>query len=86
MIFGAIGGINTMPRAVKDGYGWISENKVQFGMGVFVLSSMIQANLMQTGAFEIYVNGNLEYSKLETKSMPDFDILGTILAKYGVEL
>jgi len=55
-------------------------------MGVFFLSSMIQANLMQSGAFEIYVNGNLEYSKLETKNMPDFDILATILAKYGVEL
>jgi len=28
MIFGAIGGINTMPRVVKDTYGWISENKI----------------------------------------------------------
>jgi len=27
MIFGAIGGITTMPRVVQNTYGWISENK-----------------------------------------------------------
>jgi len=39
---------------------------------------------MQTGAFEIYVNGNLEFSKLETTRMPDFEALQAILSKYGV--
>jgi len=36
---------------------------------------MIQNNMLQSGAFEVYINGNLEYSKLEMKRMPDFDAL-----------
>ena len=28
MFFGLIGGLNTMPRVVKDSYGWITENKI----------------------------------------------------------
>jgi hypothetical protein len=31
---------------------------------LFFVGSIIQAQLMQSGAFEIYVNGNLEHSKL----------------------
>lgn len=75
-----------MPDIVKDSYKYIQENKFQFGLGVFFISSIIQTNLMQSGAFEIYVNGNLEFSKLETKNMPDFAALQTILAKYGVTI
>lgn len=75
MIFNAVGGISTMPDAVKDTHNWIQENKLQFGIGVFFISSMIQNNMLQSGAFEVYINGNLEYSKLEMKRMPDFDAL-----------
>jgi len=50
---------------VKDGFDWIKENKMQFGLMSFFLLSMVQTNLMQSGAFEIYINGNLEFSKLE---------------------
>jgi len=55
-------------------------------MGVFFISSIVQSNLMQTGAFEIYVNGNLEFSKLETNRMPDYEALQVILRKYGVTI
>jgi len=55
-------------------------------MFVFFLSSMVQANLLQSGAFEIFVDGTLEYSKLETKRMPDFEDLRRILAKYDVKI
>lgn len=41
MIFNAIGGLNTMPVPVKDTYTWISNNKFQFGMGVFFISAVI---------------------------------------------
>lgn len=75
-----------MPDIVKDSYKYIQENKFQFGLGVFFISSIIQSNLMQTGAFEIYVNGNLEFSKLETNRMPDFEALQAILSKYGVTI
>ena len=74
-VFNMAGGIDQMPGIVKESHKYIQENKWQFGMGVFFISSIIQTNLMQSGAFEIYVNGNLEFSKLETKQMPDFDAL-----------
>lgn len=85
-VFNMFGGINAMPDMVKDLHKYMQENKLQFGMGVFFISSIIQSNLMQSGAFEIYVNGNLEFSKLETKQMPDFDALQVILRKYGVTI
>jgi hypothetical protein len=44
--FNAIGGINTMPDAVKDAYLWINENKIQAGIGTFFIGAILQANLM----------------------------------------
>ena len=85
-VFNMLGGIEQMPLIVKESHKYCQENKIQFGLGVFFISSIIQTNLMQSGAFEIYVNGNLEFSKLETKNMPDFEALQTILAKYGVTI
>ena len=85
-VFNMLGGIEQMPLIVKESHKYCQANKFQFGLGVFFISSIIQTNLMQTGAFEIYVNGNLEFSKLETKNMPDFEALQTILAKYGVTI
>lgn len=83
-IFSALGGIDRMPSAVKDFYSYIKENKMQFGLMVFFLGSMVQAQLMQSGAFEIYVNGNLEFSKLESKKMPTFDEVAVILRNYNL--
>jgi len=85
-IFGMVGGVRTMPKAVQDMYQWINDNKFQFGLMVFFIGSMVQTNLMASGAFEIYVNGNLEYSKLETTQMPDYDAIQLIFRKYGVNV
>jgi selT/selW/selH-like putative selenoprotein len=85
-IFSMVGGINQFPRAVKDIYAWIKDNKFQFGLMVFFIGSMIQTNLMQSGAFEIYVNGNLEFSKLGTGRMPDFPAVQLIFRKYGIDI
>jgi hypothetical protein len=71
-IFGMIGGINQFPAAVKDVYEAIKNNKCYFFIMVFFLSSIVQTQLMASGAFEIYINGNLEYSKLSNKAMPDW--------------
>ena len=83
-IFGFMGGINQFPAAVKNVYAWIKENKFQFGLMVFFIGSAIQTNLMQSGAFEVYMNGNLEYSKLRNGQMPDFPAIQLILRKYGI--
>lgn len=53
-----------MPDFIKDFHGWVEENKLKFGGMAFLLGSMLQAQLLQSGAFEIYMNGKLEYSKL----------------------
>lgn len=53
-----------MPDFVKDFNNYVQENKLKFGGMAFLFGSMIQAQLMQSGAFEIYINGKLEYSKL----------------------
>lgn len=75
-----------MPQGVKDLHEYIQNNKLQFGFGAFFIASIIQANLLQSGAFEVYINGNLEYSKLETKKMPTFEQLQSILHKYQVPI
>jgi hypothetical protein len=34
----------------------------------------------------MYVNGNLEFSKLKSGNMPNFEVIKMILKKYGLEL
>lgn len=65
VFFQPFGGIHQMPSIVQDANQYIKENKMQFGIFVFFIGSMVQTQLMQSGAFEIYVNGNLEFSKLQ---------------------
>lgn len=81
----ALGGPTQCPEFIKDFSDYVSNNKMQFGLMVFFLGSMIQAQLMQSGAFEIYINGNLEYSKLQTGKMPDFNAIQLIFRKYDIE-
>lgn len=85
-ILGAIGGQQALPKALADLYQGIQNNKVQSFMAAFFLTSMIQTSLMQSGAFEIYMNDNLEYSKLQTGQMPDFHAIQLIYRKYGIEI
>lgn len=66
-ILGFFGGTQNVPDFLKDIHEYLRDNKMQAGMMLFFVGSMIQAQLMQSGAFEIYINGNLEHSKLESK-------------------
>uniref|UniRef100_A0A7S3N1B9 Uncharacterized protein n=1 Tax=Strombidium inclinatum TaxID=197538 RepID=A0A7S3N1B9_9SPIT len=85
-VFGFFGGIQTMPDAIKDLHNYIKSNKWQVGIALFFVGSMLQAQLMQSGAFEIYINGSLEYSKLESRQMPTFDSIKSIFARNGIAL
>jgi hypothetical protein len=38
--FQPFGGLQAMPKLIKDGYRWIEENKFQFGMVLFFVGSM----------------------------------------------
>lgn len=85
-IITALGGQQALPKIVSDIYDSVKNNKLQFFMAAFFLTSMVQTSLMQSGAFEIYMNGNLEFSKLQTGQMPDFNAIQLIYRKYGVEI
>lgn len=76
----------TTPDVLKDFNHYLKENKMQFGMGAFFMLSALQSGLMQSGAFEIYINDKLEYSKLETGKMPNYDNVRDIFSKYDIEL
>jgi thioredoxin reductase-like selenoprotein T len=44
----------------------LQENKWMYMLGSMFLCNTIKNGLTQTGAFEVYVNNNLVFSKLET--------------------
>jgi len=51
-------------------YLWALENKIFACMMVFFLSNMVETQLISTGAFEVSVQGELVWSKLETGRVP----------------
>ena len=68
-MFAALG--RPVPEAVKG----MQESPWMYSLGAFFFGSQLQAGLLQTGAFEIYVNDQLVFSKLESGRMiNDYDI------------
>ena len=55
-----------------------------YAIGAFFLSSQLSAGLLQTGAFEIYIDGDLVYSKLETGRQITEGDIRAIFEPYGV--
>lgn len=51
-------------------YETIKANKLQAGLGVFALCSVLSNFLLSSGAFEVTYNGALIFSKLKTGRMP----------------
>lgn len=68
------------PAVVK----WMSGNKLNAFCLVFMLGFM-STQLMATGAFEVYYNGNVVYSKLDQGKMPHVQDLVRSLQMYGVQ-
>jgi selT/selW/selH-like putative selenoprotein len=62
---------------------WISNNRVQTFVVLFLMNN-IASSLMSTGAFEVYLDGNLIFSKLETKRFPHTQDLVNTFAQYGL--
>jgi selT/selW/selH-like putative selenoprotein len=42
--------------------------------------------MLTTGAFEIFVNGNLEFSRLQSGRFPSGDELIAIMERYDIKL
>ena len=49
-----------------EGIKKLQENKWMYIMGSMFICNTIKNGLTQTGAFEVYINNNLAFSKLET--------------------
>lgn len=62
---------------------YVSENKVQL-LGFTFLFNSIAQSLAKTDAFEIFLNGELIFSRLQTKRMPSLDELIHSLSERGV--
>ena len=55
-----------------------------YSIGAFFIGSQISAGLLQTGAFEIYIEDELVFSKLETgRQVTEADIKA-IFGPYGI--
>jgi len=65
---------------IKDICLWISQNKMQTFIGLYVIN-LIGSNLLQTGAFEVWVQDELIWSKIETGRLPDMQYLLAEIAK-----
>jgi selT/selW/selH-like putative selenoprotein len=66
--------------------GWYNdmrENQMQVFLGLFLVSSLAQ-NMAATGAFEISLNGQLLFSKIQSGRMPTIEEIEALLAKNGV--
>lgn len=70
-------GKSFLPEAVNN---WIGENSMVFYGGLFVLN-MIGGQMLQTGAFELSLDGTLIFSKLQTGSIPDVNWLAQAIGE-----
>jgi len=56
-------------------YLWMRERKLVSILVMFLLGNNIATGLVSTGAFEVYLDGRLIWSKLESGRIPDADEL-----------
>ena len=61
---------------VPDWAKWLQENRGT-AIGAFFLSNIISNSFTTTGAFEVFLGGELVHSKIKTGVVPNFDLLVT---------
>jgi len=61
------------------------ENKMMTFMGIFMANSMANS-LTSTGAFEVFLDGHLIFSKLESGALPNGRIMMHLLRDSGLTL
>lgn len=70
---------NALNMPPPSAYTWSQEHKIMACMSVFFIGNSIEGNLLQTGAFEIELNGMPVWSKLKTGRIPQGDELFGII-------
>ena len=62
---------------------WIGENKLRTFFITFFMGNLLQSNISNTGAFEIFYNGNQIWSKIQNGGVPNITQLIQILNQRG---
>lgn len=75
---------NKWPDAVKDFDAWLQENKMQFGLMAVFGGMIFQNALLQSGAFEMYIDGDLKFSKLEAGRLPTVEDIHGMMSEQGI--
>lgn len=81
--YALIGGTLTDFSLVPDGF---RENKMASCAGIFFVGNMIGSGLTKTNAFEIYLDGELLWSTLQTQRKPSMQDLENSFRKAGIRL
>mmetsp|Transcript_1771 Transcript_1771/g.2781 ORF Transcript_1771/g.2781 Transcript_1771/m.2781 type:complete len:136 (+) Transcript_1771:373-780(+) len=68
-----------------DFYVYMKNNKMTSFGALFVLNNLGNS-MLTTGAFEIFVNGDLVFSKLQTGRFPNGDELVEIMNRFNIKL
>ena len=71
ILFVALAGGYFAPIRNHRLYQKVQDNKLIIIMGAFIGLNFVKSMLESTGAFEVYLNGDLLYSKLLTGRMPE---------------
>lgn len=69
---------------VPSWYGWVSKNGMQIAIFVYLLLPNVLSKYLITGAFEIILDGETIFSKLETGRLPQMDDLVAPLVNAGL--
>jgi len=69
---------------VPSWFGSIQKNGMQFAIFVYLLLPSILSKYLATGAFEIILDGETIFSKLDTGRLPQFSDLVTPLVNAGL--
>ena len=68
-------------------FDWIEEKKVMVGMGAFFIGNMLNNNITNSGAFEIYCNEKLIWSAINNeKRAPNLETIINMFQRYGGKL
>lgn len=76
--------IGIVPENYLD---WIEGNKMIVGMGGFLIGNMLNNNITNSGAFEIYCNERLIWSAINNeKRVPNLETIISMVQRYGGKL
>jgi hypothetical protein len=65
----------------------IEENKLVVGMGAFLVGNILNNNITNAGAFEIYCNEKLIWSAINNeKKVPNIETIINMIQRFGGQL